>query len=107
MTSPSERYAGLVEALVNTSDANIDRSKKGFGSSGQLRIKGKIFVMLVRGRLVVKLPRQRVDRLIAAGQGQRFDPGRGRLMQEWFSLDPAAETDWLTLANEALNFVAR
>jgi len=71
MGTPEERYAALVDALVSTSDArqgsDIDPTRKGFGSSGQLRIGGKIFAMLVRGRLVVKLPRQRVDGLIAAG----------------------------------------
>ncbi len=110
MGTPEERYAALVDALVSTSDArqgsDIDPTRKGFGSSGQLRIGGKIFAMLVRGRLVVKLPRQRVDGLIAAGEGEPFDPGRGRLMKEWLSLSPASEVDWLSLAEEALDFVA-
>jgi hypothetical protein len=61
--------------------------------------------MLVRGRLVVKLPRERIDGLIAAGEGERFDPGRGRLMKEWISLGPAADPRWLLLAKEALEFV--
>ena len=110
MGTPAERYAELVDTLVSSSDArqgaDIDPTKKGFGSSGQLRIGGKIFAMLVRGRLVVKLPRQRVDGLIAAGHGEHFDPGRGRLMREWLSLSPAADADWLSLAQEALAFVA-
>jgi hypothetical protein len=51
--------------------------------------------MLSKGRLVVKLPRQRIDALVATGAGERFDPGHGRLMKEW-----------LPLAREALAFVA-
>ncbi len=94
-----------MEELVNSSEARIDSSKKGFGASGQLRIGGKIFAMLVRGRLVVKLPRERIDDLVVAGQGERFDPGRGRLMNEWLSLDPAADVSWPELASEALRFV--
>jgi hypothetical protein len=62
--------------------------------------------MLVKGRLVVKLPRQRVDALIASGDGARFDPGHGRLMKEWLTVEPASEEEWLPLAREAMEFVA-
>jgi hypothetical protein len=34
--------------------------------------------MLVKEELVVKLPRPRVDELVAAGRGARFEPGLGR-----------------------------
>jgi TfoX/Sxy family transcriptional regulator of competence genes len=37
-----------------------------FGSPG-LKVSGKVFSMLVKGRLVVKLPRQRVEAIIAEG----------------------------------------
>ena len=69
-----------------------------------LRTGGKIFAMLVQGRLVVKLPRERVDDLVAGGSAERFDPGRGRPMKEWASLDPAAP-EWEGLAAEARRFV--
>jgi hypothetical protein len=55
--------------------------KKKFGANA-LKIRNKIFAMLVTDKLVVKLPRQRVDELIAAGEGERFDSGHGRLMIE-------------------------
>jgi hypothetical protein len=62
--------------------------------------------MLVRGRLVLKLPAPRVDALIASGAGQRYEPGPGRPMKEWVSLEPASADDsWLPLAREALDFV--
>jgi hypothetical protein len=77
--------------------------KKGFGSSA-LWINNKIFAMLSKGKLVVKLSRQRVDALIAAGAGERFDPGHGRLMKEWVSVDPSSEVEWLPLAREAMAF---
>ena len=38
-----------------------------------LRVNNKILTMLMRGRLVVKLPKARVDALASAGQGARFD----------------------------------
>jgi TfoX/Sxy family transcriptional regulator of competence genes len=106
MSTPEDRYAQLAKALLGR--AGVTRSqKKGFGSSGQLRVNDKIFAMLVRGRLVLKLPRQRVDALVAAEQGERFDPRRdGRLMKEWLVLAPRSEIEWLSLAKEALAFVA-
>lgn len=106
--SPGERYAAIVDALAadSTDPPSEPTGRRSFGSSGQLTVGGKIFAMLVRDRLVVKLPRERVDALVAAGDGERFDPRRdGRLMKEWLVLDPASEQDWLSLGREAREFV--
>jgi hypothetical protein len=81
-------------------------SKRWFGVSA-LKMHNKIFAMLVRGKLVVKLPKVRVDTLTASGDGDRFDPRHdGRLMKEWIVLDPSSSADWLSLATEAMRFVA-
>jgi hypothetical protein len=77
----------------------------GFGSAAGLRVKGKIFAMLVKDELVVKLPKGRVDELVASGAGTQFDPGHGRLMKEWASVPPESSEDWERLAGEALQFV--
>lgn len=77
----------------------------GFGSSPGLRTTGKIFAMLVNSELVVKLPKARVDQLVASGTGGRFDPGHGRLMKEWATVALAAAESWEQLAVEALQFV--
>lgn len=70
-----------------------------------LKVDGKIFAMLVRGELVVKLPRERVDALAGSGRGRRFDPrGDGRLMKEWLVLE-GPEPSWLDLTREAYRFV--
>jgi hypothetical protein len=53
---------------------------------------------------VLKLPAQRVDELIAIGDGVRFDANKGTPMKEWFSLDPRSPLAWLPLAREALEF---
>jgi len=95
--SPEERYAALGNELLG--DQPIEPGK-GFGASA-LKVNGKIFAMLVKEQLVVKLPRQRVHTLVAADTGGRFDPGHGRLMKEWLTIDPAAEPEWLPLAREA------
>jgi hypothetical protein len=76
----------------------------GFGASG-LKADGKLFAMLVKGELVVKLPKQRVDQLIAEGTGTRFDPGHGRLMKEWVGIASAHGSDWDRLAAEAREYV--
>jgi hypothetical protein len=63
--------------------------------------------MVSQGSLVVKLPSQRVQELIAAGVGEPFDAGKGRPMKEWVRLDPARGRRWPELAEEARTFVAR
>jgi hypothetical protein len=54
----------------------------------------------------VKLPRERVDELVEAGAGHRFDPGHGRLMKEWVALRPADEEACTAYVTEARRFVA-
>ena len=63
--------------------------------------------MLVKGRLVVKLDRKRVDELVAAGEGEPFDPGHGRIQKEWIALASDSDDAWLRLATESEAFVAR
>ena len=80
-------------------------SGTGFGTSEGLRVSGKIFAMLVRGELVVKLPRDRVDELVDAGTARRFDAGKGRPMKEWASIPASASRRWRGLVEEARTFV--
>jgi hypothetical protein len=101
--TPEQRYEDLVDEFVGFDGVLPPQGGSGFGR-GALRIRRKIFAMLVRGRLVVKLPRQRVDELVAAGQGDRFDANKGTPMKEWLSLDPESDLAWSPLAREALDF---
>ena len=77
----------------------------GFGTNEGLRVSGKIFAMLVRGELVVKLPKDRVDALVDSGAGRRFDAGKGRPMKEWASVPASASRRWKGLVEEARVFV--
>ena len=43
---------------------------------------------------------------VAAGRGEPFDPGHGRLMREWLEVAAGSEREWLSLAQEAMRFVA-
>ena len=101
MTS-DELFEAITAKLL--SDEAISR-KKMFGSSG-LSIGGKVFAMQVKDKLVVKLPRQRVEALVVSGLGEPFDPGHGRLMKEWVAVEATAGNEWLNLAEEARDFVA-
>jgi hypothetical protein len=98
-----ERFDDLVAELVGIPGVTPPGQGSGFGSSA-LRYQRKIFAMLVRGRLVVKLPKVRVDALVTAGEGVRFDANKGTPMKEWLSLDPSSTMDWQVLAREALAY---
>ena len=105
-TSPADRFQDLVDDLIGTDGVTPPRGGSGFGRSA-LRFQGKIFAMFVRGRLVVKLPAERVEALAAAGAGVHFDANKGTPMREWLSLDPESARPWLALATEALDFARR
>ena len=80
--SVSLRFSEVVQALTKESGVTFGSGKKGFGSSG-LKITNKIFAMLSsKDEFVVKLPEERVARLVASGDGHQFDPGHGRFMKE-------------------------
>ena len=108
--TPEQRFARVVERLAaEPGVTEVSDSKPGpkrFGKSHELRVQNRIFAMLVRDSLVVKLPKRRVDELVEAGQGERFDTGAGRVMKEWLRLDPTASIGWLPLATEAMVFVS-
>jgi hypothetical protein len=101
-TDPNRLFASIAESELAMPGVT---SGTGFGRSDGLRISGKIFAMLVRGELVVKLPRDRVEDLTASGVGHQFDPGHGRLMKEWVSITPSASPRWRGLVEEARAFV--
>lgn len=63
-----------------------------------------MFAMLVKGKLVVKLPKERVADLVAIAGVEYFDPSHGRLMKEWVALAGQEEL-WTELAKEARAFV--
>jgi TfoX/Sxy family transcriptional regulator of competence genes len=100
------RFAAIVEELARM--PGVTHSKPGrrlFGSSA-LKVHDKIFAMVSSsGEFVVKLPKARVDALVATGAGERFDANRGRPMKEWLEVRSQSAEEWLGLAREALEFV--
>jgi len=103
--SEAERlFATLARRLLRQPDVN---EGTGFGSTPGLRVGTKIFAMLRRDELVVKIPKERVDELVAAGRGSRFDPRNdGRLMKEWVTVPIRHKAEWEGLTAEAHRFVA-
>lgn len=94
------RFKPVVAAFAKTRSVTAGMMMSSYG----LKVKGKIFVMFVRGKFVAKLPKQRVDELVNGGVGERFDPGHGRLMKEWIAIGSRAAR-WVDLAKEAYDFV--
>lgn len=103
------RFEMLVSELTAIEGVTIGGGRRGFGSDA-LQVDGRIFAMVSRERLVLKLPRSRVDELIASGEGVPFDAGKaaGRPMKEWVAFERApSAAKTRSLAREAVAFVSR
>jgi hypothetical protein len=103
---PAHRFGVLVEALATRPGVGPPSAagRRGFGSAA-LTVDGSIFAMVVGGGLVLKLPRHRVEGLIAAGTGLPFAAANGTPMREWVALDHGTPESDLALAEEAMAFV--
>jgi TfoX/Sxy family transcriptional regulator of competence genes len=102
-----QAFQKLVKTLTRA-DPQIEApepTRRAFGSNA-LKVNGKIFATLVRGSLVLKLPKARVASLIDAGLGGPFDAGKGKPMKEWVTI-LGGERSWLSLAREARLFVGQ
>jgi TfoX/Sxy family transcriptional regulator of competence genes len=107
--APEERYAAIVQQIVAEDpevSADSVTAKRMFGMNGGMKIAGKLFAFLAKGRIIIKLPKQRVDALIAAGHGEPCVMGRGRVMKEWVVVPPDFQDEWPALIGEAKDFVA-
>jgi len=103
---PVQAFAAVVAAFTRDRRVKAPAAvRSSFGSNG-LKVDGRIFAMLVRGALVVKLPRERVAELLESDRGDPFDAGKGRPMKEWVTLR-TPESEWIELAREARRFVGK
>jgi len=104
LSDQNRSFARVVATFAG--EQAVTRGGKGFGSTG-LKVNGKLFAFVSsKGKFVVKLPKDRVDAIVSAGEGEYFDPGHGRLMKEWVAVD-GRPADWLRLARAANHFVGR
>jgi hypothetical protein len=95
--SAEDFYRAVAARYAGKSDAG---PTKGFGSNA-LKVNGKIFASLTKGRLLLKLPEARVDALVESKKGTRFSTGAGRAKKEWVTVGPSSQHEWLALAEEA------
>lgn len=72
-----------------------------------LRVDGEFMAMAEyrTGDLVAKLPRDRVDALIADGSGLAFAPAK-KVFREWVQVTGRDEAAWRSLLDEAHAFVS-
>jgi hypothetical protein len=99
--SAEERFAAIADELLR--EPGVDAGT-GFGSNPGLRVGGRIFAMVLRGELVVKLPVGRCAELTGGAGASAFQVGNRR-MREWVTVADDPAHDWTALAREALGYV--
>ena len=100
----SSDAAALFDRLRSRYPSDSARPRRGFGSDA-LTSGGHIFAALSHGKLLLKLPRPRVDELVSAGIAEPFVL-RERMMREWLLLPPERAEQWPDLTEEAFRFVS-
>lgn len=100
-SSAEDFYRALTARYADKSGAG---PSKGLGSNA-LKVSGKIFASLTKGRLLLKLPEGRVDALVKSKKAIRFSTGAGRAKKEWVTVGPSSAREWLALAEEARAYV--
>jgi hypothetical protein len=103
---PQDRFDEVVAELSTVEDVSAAAGGRRYGVPA-LRRHGRIVAMLSAGRLVVKLPRGRVDELVAAGLGTQFEARPGTPMNQWFVLAEESTLPWPALAKEAVEHARR
>ena len=94
--SGEETFNKLLEHFLQMKDV------KKTGNS--LKINRKMFVMLNKGRMVVKLPDKRVQELIQSGKGLPFDASTGKNLKEWAIIPLRSLEEWIAITDEAKDF---
>jgi TfoX/Sxy family transcriptional regulator of competence genes len=105
-SASSDNAAAAFAAIAATQRRAPDVTEGRMFGATALKVGGKVFAMLVKGELVVKLPAPRAEALREAGRAHAFDPGHGRIMKEWVAI-AATDTDlWKKLGAEGRAFVS-
>ena len=74
----------------------------GRGAQG-IKRGGKMFVMFLKGDLLVKLPENRVKEVIDTGDGLPYDPGTGKFMKNRVLIPVSNKDKWIEYCMESKN----
>ena len=99
-----ELFAGLVTVYMEKPRVTLEQAFH----NEVLKVDNKVFAMVVRGQLVVKVPAQQCADMIVARRAVAFEPSPGRRMREWIAVDPVdpgSANDWGQLAEDAYRYV--
>lgn len=97
-------YAALACRFEDQPRVSLPADKRGKFGSNALKVDGKIFAMLVKGALAVKLSPAAVESATTAGRGEPLSMGR-RVMKEWLLVREPSQR-WYAMAELARAFVA-
>jgi hypothetical protein len=108
MSADTDAANSLFWDLIDELRVDDPRIEEGTIMGGRCaRVAGE-FLALVdykNSGLVVKLPRERVDALIAEGVGRAFAPA-GKVFREWVAIPQRNRRRWRNLLEEGIAFVA-
>ncbi len=93
----SDVYAEVKAHFANDLEVEV---RKGKGAQG-IKRGGKMFVMFMKGDLIVKLPKNRVNEVINTGDGKPFDPGTGKPMKKRVLIPANKRDTWIKYSIEA------
>lgn len=99
----NEIYDLLKEHFSKNNAVQLPGAK---GAQG-LKHNGKMFAMFYKGDLTVKLAPERVQEIIAAGEGEPHDPGTGKPMKDRVLIRADRKETWILFCEESLDYVSR
>ena len=94
MTDP---YASVKAHFEKVAGVTVNAGR---GAQG-LKVGKRMFAMFSKGDLLLTLPTERVEALIAAGRGLPYDPGTGKVMKNYVLIPAAKKRSWIKLCEEA------
>lgn len=94
-------YAEVKAHFEDVPHAEVNRGK---GSQG-IKHNGKMFVMFLKGDLLVKLAPARVLELAERGVGERYDPGTGSFMKDRLLVRRDHSDSWIDICTESFEHV--
>jgi hypothetical protein len=101
---------GVVETMLERSNATYGGdetrgARRAFGQTS-LKANGEDLRHAGKGAIGREAAAEARRRARGSGNGERFDPGHGRIQTEWLSVRSSQADDWLALATEAESFVS-